>query len=110
MKTKETVISIFNRFNINTDQQITYVNEGQERKISIDRFAYIIEQADENGLIHLPILESFDNANELLTYSSKLLERINKSINDGTFSPIYGDSYNLFGFVIEEDLYNGEDE
>lgn len=110
MGTKETVISIFNRFNINTDYQITYVSEGQERKISIERFAYIIEQADEHGLVHLPILESFDNLKELTAYAGHLLSQINKSIKNNTFSPVYGESYDLFGFVIEDDVYDGEDE
>lgn len=110
MKTNETVISIFNKFGVNANEKVEYRCDDGVKSISIDRFAYIIEQADEHGIVHLPILESFENVNELIAYAGHLLSQINKSINQNTFSPIYGDSYDLYGFVVEEDVYNGEDE
>ncbi len=109
MKTKDTVISIFNKLGMQSDEKLNYKLNDEAKQITVERFAYIIEQADENGLVHLPILESFDNLDELTAYAGHLLSQINKSINNGTFSPVYGESYDLFGFVIEEDLYNGED-
>lgn len=109
MGTKETVISIFNKLGMQSDEKLNYKLNDEAKQITVERFAYIIEQADENGLVHLPILESFDNIDELTAYAGHLLSQINKSINNGTFSPVYGESYDLFGFVIEEDLYDGED-
>lgn len=110
MKTKDTVISNFNKLGMQSDEKIEYIFDTEVKHITVERFAYIIEQADEHGLVHLPILESFDNLKELTAYAGHLLSQINKSIKNNTFSPVYGESYDLFGFVIEDDVYDGEDE
>lgn len=111
MTTKDSVISIFNRFEIKSNEQIDYINNGQKKGITVDRFAYIIEQADEYGLVHLPILESFETREELISYSGHLLSQINQSIINETFTPILGESIDVYGFVVEKDVYdnNGED-
>ena len=89
MRTLEKVLNIFKGFGLEQDVILPY---GDEQYMTVYKFAYIIEQADPNGLAYVSVLESFDDVNDLVKFAGNLIVEINKTIENGTFAPVVGQS------------------
>ena len=97
MNTQERVLKVFENLGVQGDAQIVYHNpDGAPTATTVENFGYIISQADVHGVIYVPLMEAFDDAQRLLVFAGSLLENINQAIIDGTFIPVTAESVELY--------------
>lgn len=104
MTTQERVIEIFAKHGIDKNAVIHYnSSHGENMETTVENFGYIVEQVDTYGVVHLPVLALFDRAEDIMSFAGNLTHMINKSIEDGSFTPITADVNELYEGDFEDE-------